>query len=239
MTPFFLSCDASVLVAELLHAPFRTLLRRGTLRLLVAEHHWDETLRVLATRIEAKVEHDALTDAAAAELLSSLAALPDEGVIDLVPRDLYAPHEDLARRRIPQDPDDWPAVAVAITFGVGILTNDKHFLGCGCATWTVETLQTELEEPAPVDDDDSPAAPPPWLTALAATTSLPEEWGWPVVLIRARRAWGGESSGNADQCSSCSLLLPPGYGGGPGERLPCPRCGGMTRSFSRSIVEMA
>lgn len=26
----------------------------------------------------------------------------------------------------------------------GILTNDHGFLGCGCATWTFETLRDEL-----------------------------------------------------------------------------------------------
>jgi hypothetical protein len=177
--PLFLSCDASVLVAELLHPPFRALLRSGALRLLVAEHHWEETLLALETRVQAKLKHNALPATAAQGFLSSLAALPEQGVIDVVPHDLYAPHEALARLRIPRDPRDWPAVAVAITFGVGILTNDKHFLGCGCVTWTMETLRAELAGEAgseeATSDEESPAVTVPWLTALDGATPLPEE----------------------------------------------------------------
>jgi predicted nucleic acid-binding protein len=54
--------------------------------------------------------------------------------------------EAIARRRIPRDPNDWPTVALAIALNAGILTNDCDFLGCGCPTWTVETLRAELAE---------------------------------------------------------------------------------------------
>jgi predicted nucleic acid-binding protein len=45
---------------------------------------------------------------------------------------------------VPRDPNDWASVALALTLNVAILTGDHDFLGCGCPTWTVETLTTEL-----------------------------------------------------------------------------------------------
>jgi predicted nucleic acid-binding protein len=47
--------------------------------------------------------------------------------------------------RIPRDRRDWPTVALAMVLDTGILTGDNDFLGCGCPTWTVETLRRELE----------------------------------------------------------------------------------------------
>lgn len=52
--------------------------------------------------------------------------------------------EAIARSRVPRDPNDRPAVALALTLDVGILTGDKDCLGRGCPTWTVETLVGEL-----------------------------------------------------------------------------------------------
>ena len=53
--------------------------------------------------------------------------------------------EDVARRRVPRDPNDWPTVALALTLECGIWTADADFLGCGVATWTTETLQLHLD----------------------------------------------------------------------------------------------
>ena len=57
---------------------------------------------------------------------------------------LYALFEQDARRRIPRDPDDWHTVALALTLGADIWTQDKDFLGCGVATWTTDTLVARL-----------------------------------------------------------------------------------------------
>ncbi len=61
--------------------------------------------------------------------------------------------EAIARRRVPRDPNDWPPVALALGLGAGILTGDRDFLGCGCPTWTVDTLRVELEEESSYDSD--------------------------------------------------------------------------------------
>ena len=59
---------------------------------------------------------------------------------------MYAHLEPVARRRIPRDPNDWPTVALAIALDAGIFTNDYDFFGCGCPTWTMETLRGELAD---------------------------------------------------------------------------------------------
>jgi predicted nucleic acid-binding protein len=46
-----------------------------------------------------------------------------------------------------RDTDDWQPVALALALDAGILTGDQDFRGCGCPTWTVETLRDELENP--------------------------------------------------------------------------------------------
>ncbi len=67
-----------------------------------------------------------------------------DSVIEVIPLTTFEHLEAVARRRIPRDPNDWPSVALAIALNAGILTNDHDFLGCGCATWTFETLRDEL-----------------------------------------------------------------------------------------------
>ncbi len=69
-------------------------------------------------------------------------------VIEVVPRDTYASLEQAAIERVPRDQRDWPTVALAMVLGAGILTGDHDFLGCGCPTWTVQTLRSELERKA-------------------------------------------------------------------------------------------
>ncbi len=68
--------------------------------------------------------------------------------IEVVPRDTYATLEQAATERVPRDQRDWPTVALAVVLDAGILTGDNDFLGCGCPTWTVETLRGELERRA-------------------------------------------------------------------------------------------
>ena len=70
--------------------------------------------------------------------------LVDVQGIEIVPRGAYEQFEEAARRRVPRDPNDWAPVALAMPLDAGILSGDNDFLGCGCPTWTVETLRVEL-----------------------------------------------------------------------------------------------
>jgi predicted nucleic acid-binding protein len=56
----------------------------------------------------------------------------------------YGEHEAAARDRIPRDPNDWPTVALALSLGIGIWTNDYDYFGCGIPVWTTQTLLTHL-----------------------------------------------------------------------------------------------
>jgi predicted nucleic acid-binding protein len=136
--------DASALVAELLRTRGRELLAHPDLRVVVAEEQWDETQHELQRRIGVIVEQGRLTNDHAKRLYDEVLALVDGRVIEIVPRILYAHMEAVARRRIPRDPLDWPPVALALVLDAGILTGDHDFLGCGCPTWTAETLRGEL-----------------------------------------------------------------------------------------------
>ena len=146
--------DASVLVAELLRKRGRELLCHPDLRVMVAEEQWNETEYELERRLELIVEQGRLTAKQAQLLQEAVQGLIGERVIEIVPRAFYAHREALARRRVPRDLHDWPPVALALTVDAGILTGDHDFLGCGCPTWTVETLRDELGPP-PADQADA------------------------------------------------------------------------------------
>jgi predicted nucleic acid-binding protein len=136
--------DASVLVAELLRERGRALIADPRLRIVVAEDQWSETQHELGRRVALLVAHARLTNEQAAQIQQAIESLVDSRVIDVIPRGVYEHIEETARRRVPRDPDDWPPVALALSVNAGILTGDNDCLGCGCPTWTVDTLRDEL-----------------------------------------------------------------------------------------------
>jgi len=137
--------DASVLVGELLRQRGRDLLAHPNLRVIVAEDQWDESEYELSRRLAILESRAILTAAQADVLRQSVRRLIDVRAIEVAPRDAYAAFEATALRRVPRDPRDWPTVALAIVLDAPILTGDSDFLGCGCPTWTVETLKHELD----------------------------------------------------------------------------------------------
>ncbi len=136
--------DASVLVAEVLRRRGRQLFKHPELTVVVAQDQWEETEHELARRLDILGSRAALTEQRRHQLEDEVQCLIEDKVIEIVPRDSYAPLRDTAIRRVPRDDRDWPTVAVAITLDAAILTADNDFLGCGCPTWTVETLTAEL-----------------------------------------------------------------------------------------------
>ncbi len=137
--------DASVLVGELLRKRGRELLLHHDLRVLVAEHQWEETEHELSRRLDILESREKLTSEQRLSLERDVDDLIETRVIEVVPRDTYASLEQAATERVPRDQRDWPTVALAMVLDAGILTGDNDFLGCGCPTWTVETLRRELE----------------------------------------------------------------------------------------------
>ena len=138
-----LAADASALVGELLRKRGQALLAHSALELFVADVPWDEAQHELARRLHAMAAQGRISPDAAAALLASCKAVVS-AYVTLVPEPLYRAFEAAARKRIPRDPADWPTVAVALAFNAGIWTNDADFLGCGCPTWTTDTLLVEL-----------------------------------------------------------------------------------------------
>ena len=138
--------DASVLVAELLRHRGRELFAHPNLRAVVAEDQWDEAEHEITKRLATIVGQGRLAVDQAKALHDAIHALVEDRVVEIIPRPVYEHMEPIARRRVPRDPDDWPPVALALTLDVSILTSDHDFLGCGCPTWTVDTLRTELDQ---------------------------------------------------------------------------------------------
>jgi predicted nucleic acid-binding protein len=137
--------DASVLVAELMRERGWTFARDAMLQIAVAEEPWSETQHEIARRLRHISSRGWWPEARVVLVRSEIQKLIDENNIDVVAHHIYHHLEAKARRRIPRDPNDWPTVALALTLDAGILTADYDFLGCGCPTWSFETLRAELE----------------------------------------------------------------------------------------------
>lgn len=136
--------DASVLVGEMLRRRGRELLTHPGLRVVVAEDQWSESSHELPRRLSAMVDQRHVTPEQAEQLHDAAMGLVNHRAIEVVPQHVYLANKEAAQRRVPRDPNDWAPVALAITIHAGILTSDNDFLGCGCPTWTVETLRVEL-----------------------------------------------------------------------------------------------
>jgi predicted nucleic acid-binding protein len=136
--------DASVLVAELIRERGQALLLDPNLQVAVTAEQWSETQHGLEQRLRHFIERNRATTEQIPLIRQKIQVVID--AIEVVPRQSYAHLETIARRRIPRDPNDWPSVALALAYGADILTNDYDFLGCGCATWTYETLSLELAQ---------------------------------------------------------------------------------------------
>ncbi len=138
------AADASVLVGELLRRRGRELLLHPDLRVLVADHQWEEAEHELSKRLDILESQQRISSEQRIALQEAVDDLV-ETAIEIVPRDTYSSLEQVATERVPRDQRDWPTVALAIMLDAGILTGDNDFLGCGCPTWTVETLRAELD----------------------------------------------------------------------------------------------
>jgi predicted nucleic acid-binding protein len=135
--------DASTLVGELLRARGRDILQHPAVELHIAETQWDEARHELARRLERIRERRDISPQEVRSLLERALDLA-AAVIQRHPEPIYRHFELIARRRVPQDQDDWPVVALALAIDAGIWTRDTDFFGCGIATWSTEVLLAEL-----------------------------------------------------------------------------------------------
>ncbi len=135
--------DASTLVAELLRTRGRARLREPRLELFIAEPTWSETRHELLRRERLLVQTGRLTPQKAAALVQEGFQVADI-TLTIIPNDSIEPLQTEALWRIPQDPDDWPSVALALALDAGIWSEDRDFFGCGLATWTTPVLDHYL-----------------------------------------------------------------------------------------------
>jgi hypothetical protein len=139
-----LAVDASILVGELFRARGKLLISDPRLALSISEHVWSEAQHEIPRRLAARIRRGNLTPSSAAEVHADCMTLVARH-ITIVPGSAYTHLDEVARRRVPRDPNDWPTVALALTLDCGIWTADADFLGCGVPTWTTETLSLHLE----------------------------------------------------------------------------------------------
>jgi predicted nucleic acid-binding protein len=135
--------DASTLVGELLRARGQVLLASPHLDLYVPARMWDEARHEVSGRLEIRVRKG-LPQEIADRFWDAAVRLKEESVAE-VPEELFEGLRDEALSRLPRDPDDWQVVALALFLGADILTADEDFFGCGVATWTADTLISQLE----------------------------------------------------------------------------------------------
>jgi predicted nucleic acid-binding protein len=145
--------DANILVGELLRKRGRELLRRTDLTLHASERVMDESQYELNRRVSQMVAQNLFTQADGQLLLNSAQAVIVAKVQAIAILD-FLHLETEARKRIPRDPNDWETVAIALLLNAAIWTQDSDFLGCGCPTWTTETLLLNL-----ADDSKSSTEP--------------------------------------------------------------------------------
>lgn len=135
--------DANILVGELLRQRGRDLIANPRLQLFITARAWDEMEHELPGRIRAYIQRAENETRNADELFESARDFVLFYVTQ-VEESVYAEHEAEARAHIPHDPDDWPTVSLSLALGVGIWTEDRHFLGRGLATWRTDALRAYL-----------------------------------------------------------------------------------------------
>ena len=135
--------DTNILVGELLRERGQELIQNPALTLYATERILDETQYELRRRMTARVRGGGLTEATAQQILEPAMRLIETSIV-VVAQSNYSHLETTARNRIPRDPDDWYTVALALVMNAAIWTSDCDFLGCGCPTWTTETLLIQL-----------------------------------------------------------------------------------------------
>jgi predicted nucleic acid-binding protein len=118
-------------------------MRNPALTLYVTERIVDETQYELRQRVTSMVSRGRLSEAIGQGILEEAMSIIETDLM-LVAQSNYSHLETTARNRIPRDPDDWYTVALALVMNAAIWTSDCDFLGCGCPTWTTETLLIQL-----------------------------------------------------------------------------------------------
>ncbi|NEO54113.1 MAG: nucleotide-binding protein, PIN domain-containing protein [Okeania sp. SIO3B5] len=135
--------DTNILVAELLKKRGRALINLPNLELFLAEKMKNEAQYELQKRVSMIVNKGNLTPEEGQFQLEVALGTIDRKIVT-IPLPYYQSFEAEARKRIPRDPNDWETVALALALPAAIWTEDYDFFGCGCPTWTTQTLLLQI-----------------------------------------------------------------------------------------------
>ncbi|MDJ0517514.1 MAG: PIN domain-containing protein [Trichodesmium sp. MO_231.B1] len=135
--------DTNILVAELLRNRGVDLIESQSLELFLAEKMKNEAQYELQNRMSIIVNKTNLTPEQGQFQLERALGIIDRKIVT-IPLSDYQSFEAEARKRIPRDPNDWETVALALALSAAIWTEDYDFFGCGCPTWTTETLLLQI-----------------------------------------------------------------------------------------------
>lgn len=135
----FLIVDANILIGELLRKRGQQLIEDSRLTLYISDRFFSEANYELEKRINSMIKQGRLSSVEGEKKLIN-AQLIIENILNIVPLSDYQYLENEAKNRIPRDPNDWEIVAISLLLDIDIWTKDCDFIGCGCATWTTETL---------------------------------------------------------------------------------------------------
>ena len=124
-----LVADASVLVAELMRDRWWTIARDARPELLVTDAQWSETDYEVSRRLAYLLEQRRIAETQHDLIRQNIVHMHEQRLIEVIPSDWYDDPEEVARRRIPRDPNDWPPVVAAIALNADMLTNDHDFRG--------------------------------------------------------------------------------------------------------------
>ena len=138
-----LAVDANTLVRCAGNAIGLAFIGNPTLDLSIAAYTLGEAEEHFTRRLRARSIRTGMSSAREVVVLTGALAVMRR-VTKAQPLTAYADFEDEARERLPDDPDDWHTVALALAEGRDILTDDRHFFGYGVAVWTFRTLSIRI-----------------------------------------------------------------------------------------------
>ncbi|WP_216321311.1 PIN domain-containing protein [Deinococcus aestuarii] len=137
--------DTNVLVSECLRSRGRPRLASPAFDLFVTARVDDEFRYELSRRLTHLSGHSNLSDGAL-QALREEAIYAYESNVTVVRPIQYEAFEPQALLRIPQDPDDWPTVALALALNADVWTEDQDFFGCGLPVWRTYVLYAHLDD---------------------------------------------------------------------------------------------
>ncbi len=135
--------DANILVGECLRKRGRKLLQSPELTLYIAEKAFEETCYEINRRTDILEQQGKLSKSTKKELTFLVEDI-FRNYLNFKEFSFYSHLESEAKKRVPRDANDWETVALAIASSAAIWTQDYDFFGCGCATWTTETILLQL-----------------------------------------------------------------------------------------------